>query len=193
VQNAQLGSDGSNAAAVIGEWSAGDLARSEQLDAFLHRCVPEVLKVRAGPSATPGHQDLSFVHTRGQTFGPDAVSDGVLFFTALAMHLVDASPGIVLFIEEPETGIHPRRLRDVIDLMRQIVRERGCQIVMSTHSPVVLDVFRDEPEAIVLFRRDAGGGTETRVAAEAPRVVAALEDASPGELLETGYFDGAWD
>ena len=113
-------------------------------------------------------------------------------FTALAMHIIDGGRSTPLFIEEPERSIHPRRLREIINLVRAAVHHQGCQVLLTTHSPVVLDMFRDEPESIVLLRAGKRG-TEVRRCTDAPKVMDALQDSSPGELLETGFFDGRWD
>ena len=105
-----------------------------------------------------------------------------------AMHAIEAEPGSLLFIEEPEQSIHPRRLGEIVELLRQVVAERKCQVVVVTHSPVLLDAFRDEPEAILLFRR-GDTGTRVRSLTEIPALVDALKDAEPGEMLAQGFFE----
>jgi len=187
-----LGLDGRNAAPVLGVWEVTAPDKARQLQEFISRCVPEIDAVKPGPGERPGHQALFFRHRGGQSFAASDVSDGVLMFTALAMHIIDGGRSTPLFIEEPERSIHPRRLREIVNLVRAAVVHQGCQIVLTTHSPVVLDMFRDEPEAIVLLRAGERG-TEVRRCTDAPAVMDALRDSLPGELLETGFFDGRWD
>jgi predicted ATPase len=82
----------------------------------------------------------------GRVYGAEDVSDGLLLFIGLAVaaQLKADKPGL-LAIEEPERGIHPRRIREVLDHLRRLTRN-GTQVVLTTHSPTLLDEFRDTPE-----------------------------------------------
>jgi len=174
VPEPRLGSDGSNIPVVLGLWR--------------RRCLPELRHVLVKPSPASGQQRLWVQQTDGEMFDAGHVSDGVLCFIALAMHAIEAEPGSVLFVEEPEQCVHPRRIEMIVNLFRQIVTEHGCQIIVVTHSPTLLDEFRDEPEAIVLFRRGEKG-TQVRQLAQLPTLLDALRDAEPGEMLANGFFD----
>jgi predicted ATPase len=97
-----------------------------------------------------------YFETRGgQTIRAQQASDGaILFLGFLALaHVPD--PPTLLLIEEPENGIYPMRLGEVITLLRQLViRAEGVrfpQIIMSTHSPYVLSFF--EPEEVTFLSR----------------------------------------
>jgi predicted ATPase/KaiC/GvpD/RAD55 family RecA-like ATPase len=48
-------------------------------------------------------------------------------------------------IDEMENGLHPYAIREIIDAMRRWAEERGISVVLATHSPVVLDQFKEEP------------------------------------------------
>jgi predicted ATPase len=165
--------------------------KAEALQGFLTRCLPEMANVFVRPAPVPGHQRLWFKQKDGLEFDSQHVSDGVLAFTALAMHALSVEPGQLLFIEEPEQSIHPKRLRELVDLLRDIVRERGCQFVIATHSTVLLNTFRDEPEAILLFRRSESG-TRVRRLSDVPELLTALQQTPLGDLLETGAFSAAF-
>ena len=183
--------DGTGIAAILSAWRGGGSELSRRLDEFVHACVDEIQSVVVKPAPKPGHVRL-WIRQKDQTeFDATHASDGLLYFTGLAMHVLLARPGVPLFIEEPENGIHPRRLHELVELMRKAVTEHGCQIVMATHSPVLLNEFRDEPESIILFRRGARG-TEVKRCTEVPAIVKALRQSMPGELLETAFFDALW-
>lgn len=111
-----------------------------------------------------------------------------MFFLGMAVHLISADAGQILFLEEPETGIHPRRLGELVDLLR-VVADAGRQVVLSTHSPTLLDYFRDVPESIVLFRRGPNGSRVKRLS-EVDALMRALEehDGRPGGMLADGFF-----
>lgn len=185
-----LGEDGSGLAAVLGLWRGADPDRGAALDAFLSSCIPEIKSVLVRPSPDHGKQRLRVKQVDGEEFEPSELSDGVLVFIALAMHVIAAGDDALVLIEEPEHGIHPRRLGQLVDLLRRAHHERGCQFVIATHSPALLDHFRDEPEAIVMLRRGENG-TEVRQFSEVPTLVEALRqhDAGPGEMLVNGFFN----
>jgi predicted ATPase len=191
VPKPEIGLDGRGLAAILGLWRGAMPEKAEALQGFLTRCLPEMANVFVRPAPVPGHQRLWFKQKDGLEFDSEHVSDGVLSFTALAMHALSVEPGQLLFIEEPEQSIHPKRLRELVDLLRDIVRERNCQFVIATHSTVLLNTFKDEPEAILLFRRSETG-TRVRQLSDVPQLLDALQRASPGDLLETGAFSATY-
>jgi predicted ATPase len=87
-------------------------------------------------------------------------SDGVLLVLAYLTILSLPQPPKVILLDEPENGIHPKRLRDVISILRDLVgQRRQSQIVLTTHSPYALDMFK--PEEVTVCRQING---ETKVA-----------------------------
>jgi predicted ATPase len=187
----QLTQEGAGLAAVLGLWRGSQPEKCEELEAFLRKCLPEVRNALVRPAPVPGSQRLWIRQTDGEEFDAEHLSDGVLCFTALTMHAIDAGPGQLLFIEEPEHSIHPRRLRELVDLLKELVAAKGCQFVISTHSPVLLNAFRDEPEAILLFRRSETG-TKVKRLEDVPELKAALQSSLPGDMLEHGFFNQAF-
>lgn len=186
-QNPALAPDGSGMAAVLALWRGGEPDKAIMLEEFIREALPEIKHVLAKPAPTPGHQRLWIQQVDGELFDAEHVSDGVLHFIALAMHAIDAPPGALIFVEDPEDSIHPRQLSRLVDLLRKLVKQRGCQFVLATHSPTLLDEFRDEPEAIILFRRGEHG-TVTKCLSELPKLVERLQNVQPGELLANGFF-----
>ncbi|MDI9365520.1 MAG: AAA family ATPase [Flavobacterium sp.] len=89
-------------------------------------------------------------------FWSDELSEGVLYFLCILCIVNQPNPPKYLFIEEPETGIHPRRIKEVIDLIRQLSIEKDIQVIMTTHSPLVVDLFANEPESIHVFEMKDG-------------------------------------
>ena len=89
--------------------------------------------------------------------GARHASDGEALFLGL-LALARPQPPNLLLIEEPENGIYPKRLGEVIELLKQMVhRTEGVpfpQIILSTHSPYVLSFF--EPEEVTFLSRAPG-------------------------------------
>jgi len=100
---------------------------------------------------------IYFEMQSGETVRAQQASDGaILFLGFLALAYLPDPPNLLL-IEEPENGIYPKRLAEVITLLKQLVNRtegvRFPQIIMSTHSPYVLSHF--EPEEVTFLRRPA--------------------------------------
>lgn len=75
-----------------------------------------------------------------------SLSDGTLRYIALALMLVDVRDRAVLCIEEPENGIHPSRIPELVDLLRDYAVDAQeaveadnplRQIIINSHSPEV--------------------------------------------------------
>jgi predicted ATP-dependent endonuclease of OLD family len=65
----------------------------------------------------------------------------------------------IVFIEEPELGIHPDQLYKLMDFIKEQSKER--QIIITTHSPEVLSILnKDEIDRIIVTRYDAEKGTQ---------------------------------
>ncbi len=67
----------------------------------------------------------------------------------------------VVLIEEPELGIHPHELKKLMTFLKDESRHK--QIIVSTHSPDVLDVLgKDDLDRIILADYDSNEGTTLR-------------------------------
>jgi predicted ATPase len=84
------------------------------------------------------------------------MSDGVLRLLAVTSLLyVDRVPSLITF-EEPENGVHPQLIREVVQILRELTQRKPpnrCQVFFSTHSPYVLDEFFDQPEQVYCMDR----------------------------------------
>jgi predicted ATPase len=60
-------------------------------------------------------------------------------------------PGSLIAIDEFENTLHPYAIQVLIDAFRDWAYENDLTICMATHSPVVLDEFKDEPEKVFVI------------------------------------------
>jgi predicted ATPase len=80
-------------------------------------------------------------------FSSSVLSDGTLRLLALATYLQDPKRASVLLFEEPENGVHEHRIEKLVGMLRSactdlesgIATDRLYQILINTHSPVVLN------------------------------------------------------
>ncbi len=82
-------------------------------------------------------------------------SEGLLYYLAFAA-LAHLEPVSLLLVEEPENGLHPARIAEVMRLLRSIVEEKGTQVVMATHSPLVVNELKPDEVSIVTRKPDEG-------------------------------------
>jgi predicted ATPase len=134
------------------------------------------------------------------------VSEGTLRVLALCAIAADPwSRGLIAF-EEPENGVHPRRLELIARLLVSLAMDRGRQVIVTTHSALFCDAILKETrayhdEVALLNVRRGDRGTEVSRFNNDPtslfqdrEFTAAL--AAPGEdglfegLLLRGLLDG---
>ncbi len=109
------------------------------------------------------------------------VSDGVLLVLAFLTLRYLPQPPHLLLIEEPENGIHPKRLEDVIAIFQEIIAEQSdTQVVMTTHSPYVLDMF--SPSEVSLCRKEDDGSVTVHRLSESELVRKQLDVFTLGEI-----------
>jgi predicted ATPase len=114
------------------------------------------------------------------------LSDGTLRFLTLVLALLDPEPPPLMCIEEPELGLHPDMIVTVTDLLRE-ASER-TQLVITTHSTLLVDAFSDDPEAVVVCERADKGTTMRRL--EKPKLEKWLKEYSLGRLWEDNEIGG---
>lgn len=82
------------------------------------------------------------------------LSDGTKRLFFLVTQVARSTNGLVL-VEEPELGIHPHQLFKILEFLKDQSLTR--QIIISTHSPIVLDVLnQDELDRISIAKINKG-------------------------------------
>src|SRR6266567_8380045 len=78
--------------------------------------------------------------------------------------LCHPSPPPLICIEEPELGLHP----DVLPTLAEFLKEAAerTQLIVTTHSDVLVDAMSDRPEDVLVAERGPKGTTMTRLDAE---------------------------
>lgn len=198
--NVALSSNGSNVAAVLARWAVEEPMAYSAVRGEILRMLPEhdelLLVSRDGGTVevalrVRGSSDL--VHAEN-------LSQGTLYLLALALLAHDPAPPSLICIEEVDRGIHPRRLREVRDLMYRMTypasfgegKRRPVQVVATTHSPYLLDQFREHPEEVVVAERHGTSATFSRLS-ERSDLAELLSGASLGDIWYSGILGGVPD
>jgi predicted ATPase len=92
------------------------------------------------------------------------MSEGLLYYLAFAA-LRHLDPVSLLLVEEPENGLHPARIAQVVGVLRAI-SESGTQVIMATHSPLVVNELR--PDEVSIVTRTAERGTQVKRIKDTP-------------------------
>jgi predicted ATPase len=114
------------------------------------------------------------------------LSDGTLRYLCLLAILCDPNPPPLVCIEEPELGLHPDVLPKLADHL--LAASRRTQLIVTTHSDVLVDAMSDQPESVVVCEKHDGATTMTRLAAD--ELQAWLKKYRLGELWIRGELGG---
>ena len=109
------------------------------------------------------------------------VSDGVLLVLAFLSLRYLPQPPRLLLIEEPENGVHPSRLADVVAILKELSSEQPqTQVILTTHSPYLLDMF--SPDEVSLCRKEDDGSVSVHRLSESELVRKQLNVFTLGEI-----------
>ena len=175
-----------------------DIPQFQKLETRFKKLFPSILALRILPTGgfrtQPTEDEFVpmltretgkgiFVRFKGHDADVPAthLSEGVLLMLAYLAILYSPEPPRLLLIEEPENGIHPKRLQEVLSILRQLVTEQQhTQIILTTHSPYVLDSF--QPEEVTLCHMNDSGEVSVCRLSESKTVREQIDIFSLGEI-----------
>jgi hypothetical protein len=152
-----LSTDGANLWSVLAHWKGAAIRSEGRFDWVIARArdaFPGQLSTiefeRGFPVLyAPGTSDPD----RG--LPPERAADGLLTGLLHLTAIAGAPPGSLVAFDELENQLHPHAIRTLLAAMRERADAHGLTVVVTTHSPVVMNEFRDDPEHVfVLDRRD---------------------------------------
>jgi predicted ATPase len=117
------------------------------------------------------------------------LSTGTLRVLALLALLRHPQPPPLLVIEEIENGLDPRSIHLLVEEIRTAVQSGRTQVILTTHSPYLLDLLKLE-HLVLVARNEAGEPKFHRPASDANLQEWAKEFA-PGRLYTMGSLHGA--
>ena len=153
----RLGMMGEDLAAFLNTLRATKSQQLVGIEKALHAIIPSVTGLDIGLT------DLGEVELRireGNALIPArVVSEGTLRVLGLLSIGASKQPISLVGFEEPENGVHPRRIRLIAELLKTISTEDDTQLIVTTHSPILPDLIPDEN--LYVCRRK-GGFTEIK-------------------------------
>lgn len=195
-----LRKDGSNAASVLQEIGRQSQEQLARIGEILATIVPNTRAVRVrkhgnklsleftqewdddGKDSRKAAKKPAGGASKRLRFEAFNMSDGTLRALGLLTAVFQRPAPSLVAIEEPETTIHPGALGAVLDLIRHAAK--NMQVVVTTHSPEVLDAKWIRPEHLRVVEWGHGA---TRVGEVSDATRAALRDhvMGAGELLRS--------
>ena len=156
-----------------------DKEERQKLEQIMRRFVP-TFSTTASRRQQGGSIRYAVVEKFGESVScqTDAshVSDGILRVLALVVSAMKCKGGTLL-IDELEDGLNPELLEK---LMLYFQSEANCQVIITTHSPIILSFLNDHDarEAVKLMYKDAAGMSHC---------VPFFDLHTPSEMLRTLY------
>ena len=158
--SAVLASNGGNLAAVLVDRRRDAPAAFASMEAELLRLLPEFTGIVFDEDSDGRVRFSLGIDGAGDPVRAENLSQGVFYLLGLLVLSFDPTPPAVICIEEIDRGIHPRMLREVRDMLYRLSypasfgeKREPVQVIATTHSPYMLDLFRDHPEEVVITQK----------------------------------------
>jgi len=148
-----VGQKGERLPAIYEAILSRDRTAFDEIEAGVRRHFPTVKGIWL-PTSSDSKKALGVILNDGTRVHADVMSEGLLYWLAFAV-LPHVDPTAILLIEEPENGLHPSRISEVMNVLRAV--SSHMQVILATHSPLVINEL--QPEEVTILTRDAKVGT----------------------------------
>lgn len=175
--------DGSNLPWVVADFQKRDPDRFEKWIAHVRTALPDLETIRIVEREDDRHRYLMLRYGGGLEVPSWVVSDGTLRMLALTLLAYLPEFRGVYLIEEPENGIHPLAVETVYQSLSSVY---DAQILVATHSPVILSLARAED--VLCFAKDKDGSTDIVRGSEHPALRDWKGTPNLGVLLGSGFL-----
>lgn len=195
-----LQADGSNLAGVLAALDEGRKKEVEQtltqyLKALPERDIQRIWTEPVGKFQTDAmlYCEEGWSGTESHTVDARGMSDGTLRYLAIVTAMLTRPAGSLLVIEEVDNGLHPSRAHVLVEMLRTLGKQRGMDVIITTHNPALLDAAgaRMVPFITVVHRDETTGAsllTQLEDIQQLPKLMAA---GSLGRLSTEGRIEAA--
>jgi len=125
----------------------------QQLANRLSELVEDVREINIDKDEKRELLTLMVGYKDGSFFPAHSLSDGTLRFLGLTVLELDANSGGLICLEEPENGIHPKKINAILKLLQDIATDPTIpvdnenplrQVILNTHSPLVVQQIPED-------------------------------------------------
>lgn len=177
--------DGGNLPWVIADLLETSPERLEEWVQHLRIALPDLNGISTVVRSDDRHRYLRLLYDGGLEVPSWMASDGTLRLLALTLpaYLPSSKLKAVYLIEEPENGIHPR----AVDIMYQSLSSvYDGQILMATHSPVILSTAKSRD--VLCFAKTTDGATDIVTGDQHPELADWRGEVDLGTLFASGVL-----
>ena len=147
-----IGSMGEDLAAFLNTLKTLNKRQFESVEKSLHAMIPSITGIDVNVNEL-GEVELD-LREDGKLIPARVLSEGTLrILGLLALSGAKESPSLVGF-EEPENGIHPRRVQLIAELLKTRMILQNSQFIVTTHSSLLPDLI--PPESLYVCRKVHG-------------------------------------
>ncbi len=176
-----LDEQGTNLAAVLSNFPGEN---KRQLITALQKLYDGIVDIKC--SVVGGTVTLFLEESGNREIPVTGLSDGTLRYLCLLAILLHPEPPPLVVIEEPELGLHPDLLPTLADLLRSA--SQRSQLIVTTHSDVLVDALTDTPESVVVCEKHEGQTEMRRL--DKNDLAKWLKDYTLGNLWSSGQLGG---
>lgn len=140
----KIGHSGENLAAALFRLKCDDEYNLIEISRALKTFLPEYTNVDVKDDKANKQFIITISNEDGKIFTSRVLSEGTLRLLALCILFVDEQHQGLLCFEEPENGIHPFRIKAMVQLLRDLSMDLNNpdtllrQVIINTHSPALL-------------------------------------------------------
>jgi predicted ATPase len=127
------------------------------------------------------------IKENGGNFSNRLISEGTLRVLGLVAVMSPTTGSTVIGYEEPENGVHPRRLNAIAELLLNVHSE-DRQVLVNTHSPILPTYFKND--FLMICRREHGQTVFDPFNSLGPLYKSGEIDAHLNDRIERGDFGG---
>lgn len=143
----KLDVEGRNLAALVKWIEAMEPMALQSMSRKIHKLLPDIRSIEIDSDQVRQQYVLMAEGVDGRKFSSNVLSEGTLRIIALiALHHDERHRGLICF-EEPENGIHPYRMRKILDVLKSLTTDFSDleqidlplrQVIINTHSPLLI-------------------------------------------------------
>lgn len=170
-RNFRLEGNGFGLPTLIDDLLSSNRQRFDQMKKRFQESFPNVVSIRLRQEAAfknliddpeetlslkPGNgKQIYFILSDDTAIPASQAAEGMLYTLAYLAIASLPNPPKILLVEEPENGIHPARVREIVSLLRQLTEGSSpIQIIMTSHSPYLVDEM--QPDEVTWCHRRHG-------------------------------------
>ncbi len=190
-----IGSMGEDLAAFLNTLKARNTQQFESIEKSLHTMIPSITGIDVSVNEL-GEVELD-LREGEKRISARVLSEGTLRILGLLALVSAEVPPTLIGFEEPENGVHPRRIQRIARFLETRMRLEDVQFIVTTHSSLLPDLV---PAESLYVCRKVNGNTEIEPFNmmhvgplwKKSEIEVALDDEdalSPSERILRGDFD----